>query len=163
MFGVFFIFWLITPVARSTWFQVEVWCESFGGNWKKEYCMWWLEQPSCCHVSWCHRHFLHAAVNMSLPGRSPLRQRHLQVVAGQQRPVGQLKLKHLPPGPLLFVVLFLLLFVLLLLLVRPWRVGQNVVGSPLSGRLWRHKERDGRFNGGTTLVYKQNEPMTVQC
>lgn len=63
---------------------------------------------------------------------SPLRQRHLDVVAGEQRAVGQLKFKHLPPGSLLLAVVPLLV---LLLLVWPRRVGKNVVRSSLAGRL----------------------------
>lgn len=53
---------------------------------------------------------------------SPLGEGHLDVVAGQQRSVGELKLKHLP-------------FIILILILGAWWVCQDVVDPALLARL----------------------------
>lgn len=57
---------------------------------------------------------------------SPLGQGHLDVVARQQRSIGELELKHLP-------------FIILFLIVWAWRVCEDVVNPTLLTRLWTNK------------------------
>lgn len=66
----------------------------------------------------------------------PLGKRHLDVVAGKQRSVGEFKLKHFPPSTLLLILL--LFFIFFLLLWSRW-ISKDIIYTFFTGWLCTNK------------------------